>query len=210
MLHASEDLSTRTFVLASMTCIAGSLRHALQAMSMSRANYRLAYVTDVACAVIFGYLGMRASNAWFLSIASLFLGAFAFTFVEYAMHRWLFHSDSLLAGELHTSHHHDPKQPTALPFWSSAVSAPALFWTLSQFLSASVAHWMLCGFFVAYFSYGVLHHLQHSIRIKSVPFAWLRRKWIAHAVHHGRVGVNFGVTTSLWDQVFGTYHAPKR
>jgi sterol desaturase/sphingolipid hydroxylase (fatty acid hydroxylase superfamily) len=76
---------------------------------------------------------------------------------------------------------------------------------LAPWLGAFVTHFVLCGFFAGYFGYGVVHHLQHSIRIKDIPFQWMRRKWAAHAVHHGREGVNFGVTTSLWDWVFGTY-----
>lgn len=205
MLHLSEELPTQTSALAVSSRVVGSLRHMFRVIAMSRANYRLAYVTDFACAVAFGCLGLRASGAWYVALASLFVGAFAFSFVEYALHRWAFHASSLLSGELHASHHHDPRQPSALPFWSSVVSAPAFFWLLTQATSTHVAHFVLCGFFAAYFSYGVLHHLQHSIRIKDVPFGWLRRKWAAHAVHHGRVDVNFGVTTLLWDRVFGTY-----
>lgn len=205
MLHLSEALQTPA--LATGSGAVRSLRHCLRAIAMSRTNYRLAYVADFACAVIFGYLGLRASGAWYVALASLFAGAFAFSFVEYALHRWLFHSNSLLAGKVHASHHRDPQQPSALPFWSSAVSAPVFFWLLTPATSALVAHFALCGFFAAYFSYGVLHHLQHSIRIRSIPFRWLRRRWAAHAVHHGRGDVNFGVTTSLWDRVFGTYRA---
>ena len=172
---------------------------------MSRINYRLAYVTDLACAVVFGYFGSGATGHWYVGLAGACVGAFAFSFVEYALHRWCFHATSLLAGEVHASHHRDPKRPSALPFMSSALAAPVFFWLLTRWMDPLVAHFILCGFFAAYFSYGVLHHLQHSIRIKDIPFRWLRRKWAAHAVHHGRADVNFGVTTSLWDRAFGTY-----
>lgn len=183
------------------------LRQVLRVIARSRINYWLAYGTDCACAVVFACLGVRAGAAWYVAMACVFAGAFAFSFVEYALHRWAFHSDSLLSGELHASHHRHPTQPSALPFCSSAVSAPAFFWLLTQFISAPAAHFALCGFFAAYFSYGVLHHLQHSIRIKDLPFRWLRKLWAAHAVHHGRTDVNYGVTTSFWDRVFGTYRA---
>lgn len=182
----------------------------LRTLSLSRLNYRLAYVTDGACVAVFAYLGVGAGCAWHVALASAFAGAFVFSFVEYGLHRWMFHDDSLLAGEVHTAHHREPATPTALPFASSAAMAPLLFWVLSGFAGAAVAHWALCGFFAAYCCYGVLHHLQHSIRINDVPFGALRRKWIAHAVHHGRGTVNFGVTTSLWDRVFGTYRASSR
>jgi len=184
-----------------------SLRHFFRVIAASRLNYWLAYATDLACAVLFGYLGSGAMGQWYLGLASACIGAFAFSFVEYALHRWYFHAKSLLAGELHASHHRDPKHPSALPFWSSALASPVFFWLLTQWVDMLVAHFVLCGFFAAYFSYGVLHHLQHSIRIKDIPLRWLRRRWAAHAVHHGRADVNFGVTTSLWDRVFGTYRA---
>jgi dihydroceramide fatty acyl 2-hydroxylase len=205
MQHMSEERPTQTSALAASGGIVDSLRHMFRVIALSRVNYWLAYATDFACAAAFGYLGLRAGGVWYVAFASLCCGAFAFSFVEYALHRWAFHSGSLLSGELHASHHHHPKQPSALPFCSSAVSAPAFFWLLTQFMSAHVAHFALCGFFAAYLSYGVLHHLQHSIRIKDLPFQWMRRKWAAHAVHHGREGVNFGVTTSLWDRLLGTH-----
>lgn len=211
MLRVSEELDAQTPSLPAGNRVVGSLERLFRVISMSRANYRLAYVTDLACAVACGGLGLRAGGTWHVALASLLVGAFAFSFVEYALHRWVFHASSLLAGELHASHHRDPRQPSALPFWSSAASAPAFFWLLTHWLSLFAAHFVLCGFFAAYFSYGVVHHLQHGIRIKDIPFRWLRRKWAAHAVHHGRGDVNFGVTTSLWDRVFGTYReATKR
>lgn len=180
------------------------------AIATSRANFWLAYATDCACAVVFCILGIRAGGTWHVAIASVAGGTFVFSFVEYAFHRWIFHTELVIWSELHASHHHDPQQPVALPFWFSAVSAPVFFWGLTHGTSAFVAHFVLCGFFAAYFSYGVLHHLQHSIRIKDVPLYWLRRLWIDHAVHHGREDVNFGVTTSLWDRLLGTYRAAAR
>jgi len=207
MQHLRQARATQTSALEARGAIVDSLRHLFRVIALSRVNYGLAYATDFACAAAFGYLGSHAGGAWTVALASLCCGAFAFSFVEYALHRWAFHSGSLLSGELHASHHHHPRRPSALPFCSSAVSAPAFFWLLTQFMSAHVVHFALCGFFAAYLSYGVLHHLQHSIRIKDLPFQWMRRKWAIHAVHHGREGVNFGVTTSLWDRLLGTYRA---
>lgn len=189
-----------------MSRIVELLRRFFRSIAKSRANYRLAYVTDLACALAFGVFGVREGGAWHVAPVSIFAGAFAFSFVEYALHRWLFHSNALLWSELHAFHHSRPKQPAALPFWFSAGSAPVFFWMLTQWLSAFVAHFLLCGFFSAYFVYGVVHHLQHSVRIKDISVRWVRRKWAAHAVHHGREDVNFGVTTSLWDRLLGTYH----
>lgn len=210
MLHVGAQLHMQASACAARDWAVGLLRRFFRVIAMSRANYRLAYVTDFACAVAFGGLGLRASGAWHVALESVFGGAIVFSFVEYALHRWVFHSSLPIWAELHASHHCHPRQPAALPFWFSAVSAPVFLWVLTQWSSTFVAHFILCGFFAAYFGYGVLHHLQHSIRIKDVPFQWLRRKWAAHAVHHGRADVNFGVMTSLWDRAFGTYRAAGR
>jgi sterol desaturase/sphingolipid hydroxylase (fatty acid hydroxylase superfamily) len=215
VLHVNEQLYMRAAVCSVRERVVELLRRFFRVIAMSPANYWLAYITDFACAVIFGALGLsvgaRTGGASYVELASFFGGAFVFSFVEYALHRWLFHSNAPIWSELHASHHHHPRQPAALPFWFSAVCAPVFFWMLTQWLSAFVADFLICGFFAAYFGYGVVHHLQHSIRIKDIPFRWLRTKWAAHAVHHGREDVNFGVTTSLWDRLLGTYrHAAKR
>ena len=211
MMRADEQSRIQAIAGAARDWLVELLRRFFRAIATSRANYRLAYITDLTCAVAFGLLGVHASGPWHAALLSFCGGAFVFSFVEYALHRWLFHSDALIWSELHASHHAQPRQPAALPFWFSAASAPAFWWVLTQGLSVFVTHFVLCGFFAAYFGYGVVHHLQHTIRIKDVPFRWARRKWAAHAVHHGREDVNFGVTTSLWDRLFGTYRpAAKR
>ena len=206
MFYVDDPWRIPAFACTARDRVMEVLRRCCRAIAMSQANYRLAYLTDIGCAVAFGVLGMRVGGGWYVALASFLAGAFIFSFIEYAFHRWLFHSGALILSELHASHHDHPKQPAALPFWSSAGSAPVFFWMFAPCASAFVAHFLLCGFFAAYFGYGVVHHLQHSIRIKDIPFQWVRRKWAAHAVHHGREDVNFGVTTSLWDRVLGTYY----
>jgi 4-hydroxysphinganine ceramide fatty acyl 2-hydroxylase len=186
-------------------------RRACRTLLTSRLNYRLAYLADFSCAAVFSLFALRSDQASFAGVLFFLVGAFVFSFVEYALHRWMFHARSPFLSETHFAHHSDPLHPAALPFMSSAVSSPIFFFTLAPVTGAFAAHASLAGFFWAYFCYGVVHHLQHRIRIKDLPFRWLRTKWAAHAVHHGRDNVNFGVTTSLWDRLLGTYYpVPRR
>ena len=54
---------------------------------------------------------------------------------------------------------------------------------------------------LSYVTYGLSHFTIHHHRFHDV----LARNWAAnHHIHHHHVNTNFGVTTPLWDIVFGT------
>jgi sterol desaturase/sphingolipid hydroxylase (fatty acid hydroxylase superfamily) len=212
MLQMTENLTTQTSVMLRVR--EGSLRalmgRRMRAIAASRSNYWLSYTIDFACPVVLGYLGLRHSIAAAVSVACFCTGVFVFSFVEYAMHRWFFHAPQSVAAAIHQAHHVHPREPSSLPCPSSAAVALTFWSLLSPVVGDQVACFFLCGLLVAYFYYAVLHHLQHSIRIKTVPLRWLQKRWAAHAVHHGRTDTNFGVTTAFWDHVFGTHHASRR
>ena len=177
----------------------------LRAVSKSRINYWLAYATDFACPVVMLWLGLKYSAGWLTILTSVSAGIFVFSFVEYAMHRWLFHAPVSFATEIHRSHHVEPEEATAMPFPCSAGVAFLLWSYLPMAVGEAVTCYFATGFMGAFFYYTLIHHFEHTIRIKSVGFGWLRAKWIAHAIHHGRANRNYGVTTAVWDRVFGTY-----
>src|SRR3569832_2156360 len=95
----------------------------LRAVSKSRINYWLAYATDFACPDVMMWLGLHYSVSWLTIVASLTAGIFVISFVEYAMHRWLFHAPVSFATEIHRSHHVEPQEATAMPFPCSAGGA---------------------------------------------------------------------------------------
>lgn len=183
--------------------------HVLRVIIESRANYYAAYVFDVACPFVLAWLGMQYATDWSIPLLSVCAGLFVFSFIEYAIHRWAFHTAASFMTPIHLTHHQFPTQPSALPFFTSPGSSLILWAVLSMFFPQQFVFFFLCGVLAAYFCYAVVHHLEHAIRIRSLPFAWLQNKWAAHAIHHGRNDVNFGVTTSLWDRVLGTHHQSK-
>ena len=178
----------------------------LRAVSESRVNYRLSYAIDVASAAAMGWLGAREADGWAAPAALAGVGLVAFSFAEYAVHRWLFHGPTGAMRAIHQAHHDGPDDPVALPCISSAVVGGLLWWGLSPAIGSFAASFVVCGSLTGYVVYGTVHHLEHSIRITALPFKWLQRRWAVHAVHHRLVGTNFGVTTSFWDRVFGTYY----
>jgi sterol desaturase/sphingolipid hydroxylase (fatty acid hydroxylase superfamily) len=139
-------------------------------------------------------------------------GGTAWTLIEYVLHRFVLHGMPPF-NRWHAEHH---QRPTAL-IASPTVFSAALFGTLAALpgwwlLGAWPACALTFGLMTGYLAYGLTHHATHHpppwLRGRSV---WLlrRRQW--HAMHHGAAASgnastpgHFGVSSSLWDHVFGT------
>lgn len=133
-------------------------------------------------------------------------GALGWSAIEYVLHRYVLHGLQPFRG-WHEQHH---RRPTALICAPTILSA-SLIGTL-VFLPALVlgGPWRACaltlGVSAGYLAYAVTHHATHHWRADS---AWLKRRKRWHALHHHgmeRPGCCYGVTSGLWDRVFGTDH----
>ncbi len=178
-------------------------RSLLSTISENRFNYWASYVVDLACPLLFAYLGLRHLQRWPYVLISFLVGVFAFTFAEYAIHRWLLHDPRSVFFYLHASHHMDPKKTASFPFPTTLVVLLPI-WLLLTRMHFQPASFFLCGFSAGYAYFGLLHHVEHTTRINQIPFRWLQKRWAAHSVHHRLDHSNFGVMTSFWDYVFGT------
>ncbi|HTT02295.1 MAG TPA: sterol desaturase family protein [Steroidobacteraceae bacterium] len=132
------------------------------------------------------------------------IGLAVWTLIEYALHRFVFHG---MAGfsMLHGRHHTAPKAFIGTPTWVSlSVLAFGIFWPTWRAVSLNVASGLTAGVMLGFFWYGLVHHAIHHRR----PRALAARIMVAshrHMRHHYSTQLgNFGVTTSLWDHVFGT------
>jgi 4-hydroxysphinganine ceramide fatty acyl 2-hydroxylase len=212
MLQVTEGVQRQTdaLVRSSERSWRAVARRTIRTVTTSRTNYVLSYAIDLACPVVLAYLGARHSIDLILALACFCVGAFVFSFIEYAIHRWFFHAPASIGTAIHRDHHVRPREPSALPCPSSAAAGLIFFSLLSPAVGAQVACFFLAGLLFAYFCYATLHHLQHRIPIKRVRLRWLQRRWAEHAIHHGRGNINFGVTTSFWDHVFGTHHPVRK
>jgi sterol desaturase/sphingolipid hydroxylase (fatty acid hydroxylase superfamily) len=143
-------------------------------------------------------------------IVSLFLiGMFSWTFVEYIMHRFLFHmSPNTERGKrisyvMHGNHHHYPRdrQRLFMPPVPSLTLASIIF--LLTYLSMGIYAFMFFpGFVLGYLMYGTMHYAIHAW---NPPFKWMKPLWRNHHLHHYKNDhQGFGVSTTIWDRVFGT------
>jgi sterol desaturase/sphingolipid hydroxylase (fatty acid hydroxylase superfamily) len=143
---------------------------------------------------------------------ALALGAAGWTLAEYALHRFLFHGGSasrLGAGE-HRRHHAEVDY--FAPWWQKALAAGAASALLAPLAVAAAGTApglaFTAGFIAMYLAYEVLHRRAHTRPPRGPYGRWRRRHHFAHHFldpHRGQ-----GVTTPVWDRVFGTRLAPDR
>ena len=143
------------------------------------------------------------------TVLFFFVGIFVFTFVEYMMHRYLFHirtgtpARDKFQYTLHGVHHEFPKDKERLampPVMSITISTILLF--LFEFIIGDFVFAFLPGFLVGYSGYLVMHYIQHIFK---APKGFFKSWWANHAVHHYKDQTKaYGVTSPFWDYVFGT------
>jgi sterol desaturase/sphingolipid hydroxylase (fatty acid hydroxylase superfamily) len=136
-------------------------------------------------------------------------GMFLFSFVEYLIHRFVFHfkAETETAREvqykIHGIHHQYPRDKDRLvmpPLMSMLLASIFLFLFLFSFGENG---WLLFGGFMSgYSTYLMIHYAVHAWR---PPSNFLKYLWKHHSLHHyaGDDGA-FAVSFPLWDRIFGT------
>lgn len=143
------------------------------------------------------------------TIGMFFLGFISFTFVEYLVHRYVYHLSThtewrkKFQYNAHGVHHEFPKDKDRLampPLLSITVATILLL--LFRLAMGDFAFAFLPGFLVGYAYYLSVHYMVH---IYQPPKNFLRFLWVNHSIHHYKDGdIVFGVSSPLWDYVFGT------
>ncbi len=164
----------------------------------------LAYVGGL-IVINFTYSYIPAS----LSILFFFLGWIVFSWVEYQVHRHLFHISPITFARrkfqymMHGIHHFHPKDKARLampPLLSITIATLLLFvlrWLMGDYVFA-----FLPGFFVGYAFYLLIHYVVH---VHPAPKNIFKHLWINHAIHHYKNDkVIFGVSSPFWDYVYST------
>lgn len=132
-------------------------------------------------------------------------GVFAWTIVEYVVHGVLGHAHRTFVTPLHDVHHRDPHAVFALGAWIPTVIV--LVGAVAWFgLTPGVIFFggIVCGFAI----YECVHYRIHFATPSCAVEERLRARHLAH--HLREPDAIFGVTTRIWDVVFGTEPAPER
>ena len=109
---------------------------------------------------------------------------------------------------IHGVHHEFPKDKDrlAMPPLLSVTIATILLLILKVILGDLVFSF-LPGFLVGYAAYLSVHYMVH---VYAPPKNFFKALWVNHGIHHYRDGEYiFGVSSPLWDYIYGTMHERK-
>ncbi|HEY0625423.1 MAG TPA: sterol desaturase family protein [Allosphingosinicella sp.] len=157
------------------------------------------------------------------TLAAVVVSALVYPLVWYVLHRWVLHSRWMfkiapLAStwkRIHYDHHQDPNHlevlfgalHTTLP--TIALATAPLGYAIGSFWGADAAFGAACvafatGLLTTCF-YEFCHCIQHlAYKPKSKWLAEMKKRHMAHHFHDENG--NYGITTFLWDKLFGTYY----
>jgi sterol desaturase/sphingolipid hydroxylase (fatty acid hydroxylase superfamily) len=143
--------------------------------------------------------GFTLHWGWWLAAVC---GVMLWTLVEYLVHRFVYHEVPILR-DLHGMHHSRPRDLIGAPVWVSVVSFSFFFFLLSLLWDVEIASGTTSGLIVGYVFYLLIHNAVHRWQLDEK--SWMRSHRLRHLRHHHHpLPGNFGVTTGIWDLVFGT------
>ncbi|MGO9308787.1 MAG: sterol desaturase family protein [Spirochaetia bacterium] len=141
-------------------------------------------------------------------------GLLLWTISEYFLHRFIFHftprtpRQKRVAFLIHGVHHAQPRVKTRLvmPLMMSVPLAVVFYLLFSVVVSHLMgAPWLtgtlFAGFVIGYVGYDLTHYALHHAQFKGGIGKFLRNH---HMRHHTEWDSRFGISTPLWDHVFGT------
>ena len=156
-----------------------------------------------------------------MSIPFFVLGGAAWSASEYLIHRFVGHGpkrapkESLLQrltpcglayefNREHLAHHADPSYfaPTPRKLAAAAAVIPALAGALTPVVGPRRAFSFAVGYGAAYGTYEFIHRRIHTHPPRGAYGRWARHHHLLH--HHKTPRENHGVTTPLFDYLFGT------
>lgn len=155
-----------------------------------------------------------AAPWWLFPVLFAFGFSLLWTFMEYILHRFLFHMQTSgrtmtqIVFLFHGIHHYQPHVKTRLVM-PPVVSVPmallffALFAAVGGALGAQhVVLPLFTGTLLGYVVYDMIHYATHHLPMIGPVMKFLKRHHMEH--HYKTPEARYGVTTDMWDRVFHT------
>ncbi|HYF66551.1 MAG TPA: sterol desaturase family protein [Ohtaekwangia sp.] len=182
----------------------------LERLSRTHISVPLVIFFLYAAALLYWSITHTNLSVW-TNVGMFVAGALSFTWLEYVTHRYLFHMKTFttlrakIQYTIHGVHHEFPKDKDRLampPLLSITISTLLLL--LFKLILGDLVFAFLPGFIVAYAAYLAIHYMVHAF---PPPKNLFKKLWINHSIHHYKDGeVVFGVSSPLWDYIYGTMH----
>jgi len=150
-----------------------------------------------------------------LSTAAIFCcGIFVWSFLEYTLHRFLFHLDEWVQFSwwtitahflMHGVHHKLPQDPMRLVFPPvlTVVLAAPIHMAFRAIMPVPEAICLTAGGLLGYVCYDLTHYYLHHSGIPPLSYLGQLKKY--HLAHHYKnPKLGYGITSKAWDHVFQT------
>lgn len=174
----------------------------------------IVYVPVVGYFLYEGSINPAVTGVLFFGL--FFGGLMVWTLTEYLLHRFVFHYEPKtdFGKKIHfLAHgvHHDYPNDSLRLVMPPVISLPlaALFYGLFHvLLGATFLPPFFAGFLVGYLFYDMIHYATHHAPMTTTAVGlWVKKHHMRH--HYQMDDMFYGVSTPLWDYIFGTM-LPKR
>ncbi|KAL1513737.1 hypothetical protein ABEB36_003107 [Hypothenemus hampei] len=149
-----------------------------------------------------------------LSIITYFvLGIIIWSLLEYSLHRWIFHIEPSGRSKIviyfhfaiHGLHHKVPFDTRRLVFppFPAAIIAIIFYWLFSFILPDYSIVLIFAGALTGYLTYDMIHYYLHYGSPKETSYFYELKRY--HNQHHfAHHDLGFGISSVIWDKIFGT------
>ncbi|QHS63175.1 sterol desaturase family protein [Chitinophaga agri] len=142
---------------------------------------------------------------WALTVLA---GLFVWSFVEYVMHRFVFHFVPASKWGLrlhfifHGVHHDYPNDALrlVLPPSVSIPLATGFYFLFKSFIPEVYFYGFFAGFIAGYLFYDISHYALHHFNFKARFWKKLKKHHMMH--HYADANRGYGVSSSFWDKIF--------
>ncbi|ACU03899.1 MULTISPECIES: sterol desaturase family protein [Pedobacter] len=170
------------------------------------------YVPLIVYVPVIGYFFWTSvsANGLLMFLLHLVMGLFVWTLTEYVLHRFVFHFyPSSNWGKrihfiFHGVHHDYPNdaQRLVMPPSASIPLATAFYFLFRWLLPLHMLDGFFAGFILGYLFYDITHYMLHHAQFKNGVWKKIKHHHMLH--HYDDSTRGYGVTSALWDRIFGS------
>ena len=179
--------------------------------SLSKVHYTVPLFIFIPVIAICVYKTIFVDSISITKFLTLFFaGLFCWTFVEYALHRFVFHFMPNKPWALrlhfifHGVHHDYPSDAKRLvmPPSLSIPLATGFFFLFKALLPTGDIFAFFTGFILGYLFYDISHYAIHHFNFKGTFWKKIKQHHMLH--HYQNPNKGYGVSSPLWDKLLGS------
>jgi 4-hydroxysphinganine ceramide fatty acyl 2-hydroxylase len=176
--------------------------------ALSKVHFFVPLIVYVPVIIYCVYKAITTSIGVLPAAESFIGGLFVWTFVEYILHRFIFHYmpkpkwAQRLHFIFHGVHHDYPSDAKRLvmPPSASIPLAVGFFYLFNALLPVNCVYAFFPGFIIGYLVYDMSHYAIHHFNFKGNFWKKIKQHHMLH--HYQDPTKGYGVSSPLWDKIF--------